>query len=239
MKVLVVQNHKEAGPGNLAPAAAEARTALDVRLPAETGDALPGDDRAHHGLLILGDPQHAWDDHAYLRDTVRLIRLFHEREKPVLGVCLGAQLIARAFGGKVYANAVTELGFAPVHTTDESVGDPLLVHAPSPVILMQWHHDTFDLPKEATRLMTNKRCVNQAFRIDGATYGFQPHFEVLPEAISVWIASDGGATVRRHNPAFLERAEAEAWRHDAEVLAFSRIIARAWFALVGARASER
>ena len=134
---------------------------------------------------------------------------------------------------------MTELGFARVRTTGAAVGDPLLSGAPSPVTLMQWHHDTFDLPDGAALLMTNESCPNQAFRIDGATYGFQPHFEARPEAILAWVASDGGATVRRHNAAFLERAEADARRHDAEVLAFSRVIARAWFALVRARGSAR
>ena len=99
-------------------------------------------------------------------------------------VCLGAQVLVRAFGQRVYKHDILELGFVPVFLSKTSTTeDPLFKGCPDELHLMQWHFDTFDLPKEATLLMYGKRCRNQAYRIGSNIYGFQFHLEVTREIL--------------------------------------------------------
>lgn len=140
-------------------------------------------------LIILGGPMNAHEDDIFphLHHTVELIRQFRWDNKPIMGVCLGAQLIARAFGSQVYPHTQPELGFSPIKVADASAPEPWLQTCPSDLHLMQWHFDTFDLPPQATLLMTNDRCTNQAYRIGSNIYGFQFHLEITPAIALSWL----------------------------------------------------
>ncbi len=145
------------------------------------------------GLLFMGGPMSANGDLPFLRREQAIIRDAVEAGKPVLGVCLGAQLIARALGAQVYRNPETEIGWAPVYWTEAARHDPLFHGVTEPEILFHWHGETFDLPAGAARLASSELCRNQAFRIGSDVYGLQFHLEVTPDMIADWCAEDANA----------------------------------------------
>jgi GMP synthase (glutamine-hydrolysing) len=114
-------------------------------------------------LVVLGGPIGANDetDYPFLKDELRAIESRLKSGKPVLGLCLGAQLIARALGAKVYPNKVKEIGFKPVTLTDAGKASPLAALEGAP--LLHWHGDTFDLPKDARLLASTDVTAHQAF----------------------------------------------------------------------------
>jgi len=194
------------------------------------------------GLIVLGGPMNAHEDDKFphLKQAVELIQQFHLEDKPVMGVCLGAQLIARAFGSQVYPHTVPELGFAPVRPielmpaelTTESTAEPepWLQSCPSNLNIMQWHFDTFDLPKEATLLMTNDVCQNQAFRIGQNIYGFQFHLEVTPEIVMSWLQMKN-AWIEANYPQLDQQLKEQIKRHSAQSAQFAQQVAEAWLKL--------
>jgi len=204
MKILVLQ-HCPVTPIGLVGETLIARGAeLDTRMPHD-GEAMPDSPAGYDGLVVLGGPQHAGDDVKYpaFPAMLALIRQFHEQAKPVLGVCLGAQLIARAFGGSVWPFGGLEIGYLPVRQTPTGRRDPLLKGLPIEAKIMQLHEDCFDLPAGAVRLMTNAVCANQGLRIGRTTYGFQFHFEVT-KADAVNFPRDCWGSLERH---YAEMAE--------------------------------
>lgn len=130
------------------------------------------------------------DDQPYLHREIQYIRDAANRGQMVLGVCLGAQLIAKALGARVYPNAVKEIGWAPVSFTPAAASDPLLVGLSEPEMIFHWHGETFDLPPGAARLASSDACVNQAFRAGDRIYGLQFHLEVTPAMIAGWCRDD-------------------------------------------------
>ncbi|MGP1255547.1 MAG: type 1 glutamine amidotransferase [Kiloniellales bacterium] len=146
----------------------------------------PGD---YDGLIVLGGLMSAGDDagHPYLPGLVELIRDFEAAGRPVLGICLGAQLIARAWGAKGWRMPSLEIGFTPLQTTLAGLSDPLLRGLEPEPSLMQWHVDSFDLPEGAELLMTGSVCTNQAFRIGRLAYGLQFHCEAPVDTLRQWV----------------------------------------------------
>lgn len=185
------------------------------------------------GLIVLGGPMNAHEDDQFphLGQTVELIRQFHRDGKPIMGVCLGAQLIARAFGSKVYQHSAPELGFSPLVSADPDPQEPWLKNLPATLHLMQWHFDTFDLPEQAHLLMTNDLCAHQAYRIGHTIYGFQFHLEVTPDIVLSWLAMKN-AWIETNYP-HLERAlreQVEAYSQQSAE--FAQQVADAWIQLV-------
>jgi GMP synthase (glutamine-hydrolysing) len=151
-------------------------------------DARPCLDR-YHGIVVLGGPMNVnqIEHYPHLDTEVRLIQEAIEKEIPILGICLGAQLIARALGAKVKANRHKEIGWYDVALTDEGKSDPVLSHFRKVEKIFQWHGDTFDLPRGATLLAASPSCRNQAFRYRSNVYGFQFHLEVDEPLIARWL----------------------------------------------------
>ena len=142
------------------------------------------------GLIFMGGPMSVNDDLAYIRQELHLIEEAAGRGKPVLGVCLGAQLIAKALGGRVYRNAVKEIGWYPVRFTEGAAKDRLFAGLAGPELVFHWHGETFDLPRKAELLASSDGCRNQAFRVADKVYGLQFHLEVTPEMIADWCGQD-------------------------------------------------
>ena len=117
-----------------------------------------------------------------------LARSYAADRKPVLGICLGGQLLARAWGAQVHIGTAPEFGVVTLTPTPEAAADPLLAGATAPVPAMQWHDDTFDLPAGAVPLLTGTACRNQAFRVAEVVYGFQCHFEADRQDMVEWAA---------------------------------------------------
>jgi GMP synthase-like glutamine amidotransferase len=148
------------------------------------------DIRAADALIVMGGPMSANDDLPYLRQELDLIGEAAALGKPILGVCLGSQLIAKALGARVYPNTVKEIGWYPVRWTGAVARDPLLRGLTTPETVFHWHGDTFDLPAGAELLASSDACRNQAYRVVDNIYGLQFHLEVTPEMIADWCAQD-------------------------------------------------
>ena len=142
------------------------------------------------GLIFMGGPMSANDDLPYLKREIEFIRQAVERGQPVLGVCLGSQLIARALGARVYKNSSKEIGWFDVHLTEAGRRDPILSGLERSETVFHWHGETFDLPASATWLAYSEACRHQAYRVGSKTYGFQFHLEVTPEMITDWCTQD-------------------------------------------------
>lgn len=151
-------------------------------------DATPGL-RGYDGLVILGGPMSATrlDKHPHLETEVRLVEEALRRDIPVLGICLGAQLVARALGACVRRNPVKEIGWYDVTLTPEGKRDSVLRHFRGTERIFQWHGDTFDIPDGAQRLACSDDCHNQAFRYGDQVYGFQFHLEVDVPLVERWL----------------------------------------------------
>ena len=138
------------------------------------------------GLIVMGGPQSANDPLPGLAAELEIIEQAISREKPVLGICLGSQLIAKALGARVYKNAHKEIGWAPVHLTAEAKADAVFSGMGSPSTFFHWHGETFDLPSGAVWLAYSEKCKHQAFRYGANVYGIQFHPEITPEMIVDW-----------------------------------------------------
>lgn len=140
-------------------------------------------------LIILGGPMNVYetDKYPFLEKEDKLIKTAIEKDIPVLGICLGAQLIAKSLGAQVTKNNEKEIGWYPLIVTDEGSKDNLLKHLNVEETVFQWHGDTFEIPKGATRLAESPLCLNQAFRFGSNIYGLQFHIEVTPDMILEWL----------------------------------------------------
>lgn len=232
MRILVVQNYHNTGLGQVGTALAEVGAEIDTRL-AHEGAALPGDAASHDALVVLGGAQNALDDAAYpyMPSLVELIRDFERRDKAVLGICLGSQLLARAFGGRNLIGTAPEFGWQDVSLTDDGRTDTVLGGLPGDFPIFQWHDDTFTLPAGAVRLAGNGAAENQAFRFGRAAYGIQFHFEADRGLVRAWSAAFSG-WLAEHQPGWAERIDLEAERHGAAADAAGLHIAGAWVGIV-------
>lgn len=147
----------------------------------------------YHGVVVLGGPMNVDETlaHPHLETEVRLLEGAIEREMPVLGICLGAQLLAKALGADVRTSPEKEIGWYDVSPTPAGLEDPLFSHFESSEKIFQWHGDTFDIPRDAVQLASASTCANQAFRYGDNAYGFQFHLEVDPPMIERWLGVPG------------------------------------------------
>lgn len=147
------------------------------------------DVRRYDGLVVLGGPMAAdeTDVYPHLLDERAAIRDAIERETPVLGICLGAQLIAAALGGSTLRGAAVEKGWAGVEPTEAGRADPLLANLGAGEPVFQWHDDTFTLPEPAVHLARSNACEQQAFRVGDSAYGLQFHLEADRPLIERWV----------------------------------------------------
>jgi GMP synthase (glutamine-hydrolysing) len=141
------------------------------------------------GLVVLGGPMNVDEVHRYpfLGPEVGWIREAVESGLPLLGICLGSQLLAKALGAKVYANKIKEIGWYHLELTPQAADDPLLGGCAPRQLVFQWHGDTFDLPSGAIRLAQSEHCRHQAFRYGSSAWGFQFHVEMTPRLVTDWL----------------------------------------------------
>jgi GMP synthase (glutamine-hydrolysing) len=135
-------------------------------------------------VIILGAPESANDNLAYLQAEQKLIKKTVDDNVPLIGICLGSQLIAKTFGGKVYRGPKKEIGFYHDLVVDNN--SKLFSGFTNPFTVFHWHGDTFDLPEKATRLAHSTNYPNQAFQI-GSAVGLQFHLEVNAEMVNLWL----------------------------------------------------
>jgi GMP synthase-like glutamine amidotransferase len=232
MRVLVVQNYDNTGLGQVGAALAEAHAEIDLRRP-YLGESLPVDASAHDAMVVLGGAQNALadDDYPYFPHLLDLTRDFAARDRAVLGICLGSQLIARAFGGENRVGGAEEFGWQEVALTPEGETDALLAGLPGNFPVFQWHDDHFSLPSSAVRLAGNGVAENQAYRISRAVYGFQFHFEADSRLVREWSEAFAELIAKRH-PGWHDRLDAEIAGKGSRSDAVGLAIARAWVATI-------
>ncbi len=143
----------------------------------------------YHGLVVLGGPMGVdqVDKHPHIETELRLIGDAIDRQVPVLGICLGAQLLAKTLGARVMKNPEKEIGWYDVSPTEAGKADPLMCEIRPGEKIFQWHGDTFELPAGAVHLAESEACANQAFRYGDNIYGFQFHLEVDEAMIGRWL----------------------------------------------------
>ncbi|OQA31191.1 MAG: glutamine amidotransferase [Betaproteobacteria bacterium ADurb.Bin341] len=149
-------------------------------------ETVPVDPQAFSGLCFMGGPMNASDPLPWIERVCSLIRNAADAGIPVVGHCLGGQLISKALGGTVTRNPVPEIGWGPVRAEDDAIARHWLgAWAGQEVAVFHWHKQTFSIPPGASRLLTSATCVNQAFAL-GPHLGLQCHVEMLPEMIRRW-----------------------------------------------------
>ena len=248
MRILVVMHHNNAPPGICGQVILEREGFYDSYLPTEGYASpaphelrdLPETPDGYDGLLILGGAMDAWNDEAYphLCKTVALIRGFEAAGKPVLGICLGCQLVARAYGAEVYRLPAEEIGFVPLQATEAGKADRLLRELDFAPHIFQWHQDTYDLPEGAELLMTGRKVANQAFRLGERVYAFQCHFEVTADIVREWFRTNIKSVVEKH-PGFLEDFDRQTKAHMHDSRLFAEALTGRWLDLVQECMSER
>jgi GMP synthase (glutamine-hydrolysing) len=136
-------------------------------------------------LFILGGPMCAADDDRYpwLTREKRFIEQAIAADKVIIGICLGAQLIAAVLGGTVYRNRYPEIGWFPVRLTAAADQSPAFHSFPKTFSAFHWHGDTFSIPDDCTRIAASAGCRNQAFEYNGKVIGLQFHLESVAESI--------------------------------------------------------
>jgi GMP synthase-like glutamine amidotransferase len=227
MRVLVVQHDRE-DPAGVVGERVAARGATLVPILPPAGDGFPEGPEGFDGLILMGGPQSAADDagHPYYGRLHKMVRRFHDAGRPILGICLGSQIIARTFGKRVYRNKETEIGFCRVQLTEAGQADPIFAGLGTEIRPMQWHEDTFDLPDEAVRLASNDMALNQAYRIGRSTYAVQFHPEVDRDMVRTWAKS------AKADAALTRRLESEMHDHLAAAEHLGRTIGERWTDLI-------
>ncbi|WP_420005666.1 type 1 glutamine amidotransferase [Arenibacterium sp. LLYu02] len=236
--ILVIQNDQIGSIGYFGTALEAAGARLTV-VRADLGESLSLEEAARfHGLVVLGGRASAFSDaeFPFLPHVLALVMAFQKAEKPVFGICLGAQLLARANGGAFASNNGWEVGFVPLEVTPEAASDPVFGALPKAVKCYELHEDQFRLPEGATLLVTGASCRNQAFRVGAASYGIQFHPAITEEAICAMARDLEGLTDEAGRPMALRMLDYEAEDFvRQEVLCEG--LAQRWFALVRARAA--
>ncbi|MEK6545488.1 MAG: type 1 glutamine amidotransferase [Nitrospinota bacterium] len=193
-KVLVLKHISIEGGGTIEDYLKSNGWKIDIR-ELQDGDSVPSK-IDYDGVVILGGPMNVYEEDKYpfLKDEDRLIKELIKKEIPTLGICLGAQLIAKAAGAKVTKNIVRqihqkEIGWYKINLTDAGKKDPVFKGIGESFDVFQWHGDTFGIPENGTLLATAELCTNQALRVGKNTYGLQFHMEVTEDMIYKWIDS--------------------------------------------------
>jgi GMP synthase (glutamine-hydrolysing) len=188
VRVLAVTHGPSVGAGVFAEAIRAAGHELDEWCVPVSPDARPRD--AHDATIVLGGGMHADQEelHPWLVPELHFIEAELDRGRPLLGVCLGAQLVARAAGGRVVRASAPEVGWHAVELTAAGRADPVLSPAPPRFEAFQWHHYTWELPA-ATELARGGG-LSQAYRLGALAWGLQFHPEVTAAQIERWITED-------------------------------------------------
>lgn len=199
MKPIAIFRHAPAeGPGHLA-SFLDSRNLPWQLIAIDSGDPVPASPQPYAGLVFMGGPMSVNDDLPWIPATLELIRQAVASGIPVLGHCLGGQLIAKAMGGKVGRNPVKEIGWGRVEVADSPearrwFGDITEFKA------FHWHGETFSLPPGATRILSSAHCVNQAYVV-GKHLGMQCHVEMTDSMIREWCAVGADEIATSDSPA--------------------------------------
>ncbi len=192
-RVMILRHVAEEALGNLEIVLRAAGLTLDVvdcfstGWPARREHGLRPGELA--GLVVMGGTMNVdqTDRFPFLATEVEWLRAAVDAELPTLGICLGAQLLAKSQGSKVYAQSIKEIGWYEIELLDAAADDPLLGRLPRRQTVFQWHGDSFELPAGAVHLARSAACRNQTFRVGPAAYGLQFHLEITSSMVAEWL----------------------------------------------------
>ncbi len=187
MSVLIIKHVENEGPGLIEDCLKEEKIPYRI-LNLESGLHLPRPDD-FNGIVILGGPMNVYEEDRYpfLKNEDLFIKGALQKGKSVLGICLGAQLIAKALGAKVSEAPLKEIGWYEVSLTEIGTEDPFFSKYPNTFPVFQWHQDTFEIPNAGKLIATSSSVPHQAFRYGKKVYGLQFHIEVTEEMIKEWL----------------------------------------------------
>ncbi len=190
-KIYVLQNHQLENLARIADSLEGAALAWQyIRI--YEGQPIPTEMKGAGGLIVMGGPMAVYqrDKYPFLRDEMRLIEAAAKEDLPVLGVCLGSQIVAAALGAKVLKNpAGKEIGWHPVTLTDAAGEDRLFKGIGQTITPFHWHGDVFELPAGAVSLAKSDKTPCQAFRYGSTVYGLQFHLEATTESVAAMAAA--------------------------------------------------
>lgn len=185
--VVIFQFSNTEGPGHLAEFLDAQRIPWQL-IRIDQGEAVPANCDAFSGIAMMGGPMSVNDPLPWIADLLDLIRQAVAGEVPLLGHCLGGQLIAKAFGGEVTDNHCKEVGWHAVKIEGGPAARPWFGDVQD-FTTFQWHYQTFSIPPGATRVLGNAYCANQAFVL-GPHIGFQCHIEMTGDMVKTWVGND-------------------------------------------------
>ena len=186
MKPVAILRHVASeGPGYFATYLDRHRIPWRV-VKVDTGEPIPGNPSEFSGLVFMGGPMSVNDDLPWIAPALALIRSAVDAGVPVLGHCLGGQLVARALGGTVTRNPVKEIGWGRVDVPEDGIAGAWFGGLRS-FDSFHWHGETFSIPPGATRILSSAHCANQAFAL-GPHLALQCHVEMTPELVRAWCA---------------------------------------------------
>jgi GMP synthase-like glutamine amidotransferase len=188
---LILEHEESENPGIFQSVLLE-RGCSFKRIKLFRGEAIP-DTKNVAGVLIMGGPMNVYEESAYpfLAEEDLFLKHCFCNAVPVLGICLGAQLIAKAAGAKIRKALAKEIGWYEVRLTVAGLRDPLLEGCAKTFPVFQFHEDTFDIPPDAVHIIEAPVCPHQGFRMGKTVYGLQFHFEATREMIADWVADQG------------------------------------------------
>lgn len=191
MKPLAIFRHAPGeGPGYLAEVLRHRDIPYTV-ICIDKGDPLPEAPHQYAGLIFMGGPMSVNDPLPWIPPVLRLIREAQDRGQPVLGHCLGGQLISKALGGQVGPNPVPEVGWGLVEAVANEASHKWLGRLPAAFPVFHWHGETFTIPPEASLILTGPFCRHQGFVLD-QTLALQCHLEMTPTMVESWLKSPEG-----------------------------------------------
>lgn len=181
--ILIVLHQEGSSPGRVGQILVESGFELDIRRPA-LGDALPETLEHHAGAVVFGGPMSANDSDDFVRREIEWLSVPLKEDKPLLGICLGAQMLCNHLGGRVcdHDDGIVEIGWYPLQATAEGRA---LLHWPD--MVYQFHREGFSLPSGATLLATAETYPNQAFRYGDNAWGIQFHAELTRVMMQRWV----------------------------------------------------
>lgn len=183
-EILIFRHAAHEGPGYLADYLN--RRGLSHRLVrVDRNDPIPSSIDGVSGLVLMGGPMSVNDNLPWIPKVTDLIRKAVAADIPVLGHCLGGQLISKALGGTITKNPVKEIGWLPVTRVENTMAQNWLGDLPPEFEVFHWHGETFSIPPGATRILASRDCANQAF-VTGKTLAFQCHIEMTSDLVREW-----------------------------------------------------
>ena len=206
--ILFLLNMPIEGPGTIKTFLEERNISFTIR-DLYNGQPIPSDLSSFGALVVLGGPMNVDEEEKYpfLREEKRFIREGVTRNIPILGICLGAQLLAASVGACVRKNEHSEIGWMSVDLTEEGKKSTIFKGVSSPVSIFQWHGDAFEIPPNAKHLAYSSLCRNQAFGIDERFFGLQFHIEVNAEIAEEWAGTYLAEFAEEDRPAIMKLLE--------------------------------